>query len=57
MCLFDSRKVGGIGMRQDLFVEDYRDPLRDLVGGKVSMRVACQYGLANAISRVEYGGA
>jgi len=57
MCLFDKAKVGGIGMRQDLFVEDYRDPLRDLVGGKVSMRVACQYGIANAISRVEYGGA
>jgi hypothetical protein len=57
MCLIDTAKCGGIGMRQDLFVEDYRDPLRDLVGGKVSMRVACQYGLANAISRVEYGGA
>ncbi len=57
MCLFDKAKAGGIGMRQDLFVEDYRDPLRDLVSGKVSMRVACQYGLANAISRVEYGGA
>jgi hypothetical protein len=57
MCLFQKDKCGAIGMRQDLFVEDYRDPLRDLVGGKVSMRVACQYGLANAISRVEYGGA
>jgi hypothetical protein len=57
MVLFDSRKCGGIGMRQDMFVEDYRDPLRDLIGGKVSMRVACQYGLADSISRVEYGGA
>lgn len=57
MVLVDKAKCGGIGMRQDLFVEDYRDPLRDLVSGKVSMRVACQYGLANAISRVEYGGA
>lgn len=57
MCLIDSRKCGYIGMRQDLFVEDYRDPLRDLIGGKVSMRVACQYGIANAIGRVEYGGA
>ena len=57
MCLIDKAKAGGIGMREDLFVEDYRDPLRDLVSGKVSMRVACQYGLANAISRVEYGGA
>lgn len=57
MVLFDRAKCGGIGMRQDLFVEDYKDVLRDLVSGKVSMRVACQYGLANAISRVEYGGA
>ena len=57
MCLVDKAKCGAIGMRQDMFVEDYRDPLRDLVGGKVSMRVACQYGMANAISRVEYGGA
>jgi hypothetical protein len=59
MVLIDKAKAGGIGMREDLFVEDYRDPLRDLVGGKVSMRVACQYatGNTNAISRVEYGGA
>jgi hypothetical protein len=59
MVLVDSAKAGGIGMREDLFVEDYRDPLRDLVSGKVSMRVACQYatGNTNAISRVEYGGA
>jgi hypothetical protein len=57
MCLLDSRKAGYIGMRQDLYVEDYQDPIRDIVGGKVSMRVACQYGIANAIGRVEYGGA
>ena len=57
MVVFDKAAAGGIGMRQDLFVEDYRDPLRDLIGAKVSMRVACQYGIANAISRVEYGGA
>lgn len=57
MAVFDRTRCGGIGMRQDIFVEDYRDPLRDLIGGKVSMRVACQYGIANAISRVEYGGA
>lgn len=59
MVLVDKEKCGGIGMREDLFVEDYRDPLRDLISGKVSMRVACQYaaGNTNAISRVEYGGA
>jgi Phage capsid family len=59
MVLIDKAKAGGIGMREDTFVEDYRDPLRDLVSGKVSMRVACQYATGNtdAISRVEYGGA
>lgn len=59
MVLIDKQKCGGIGMRQDIFVEDFRDPLRDLIGGKVSMRAACQYatGNTNAISRVEYGGA
>jgi hypothetical protein len=57
MVVYEQAKCGGIGMRQDLTVEDYKDPLRDLVSGKVSMRVACQYGLANSIARVEYGGA
>ncbi len=57
MVLVDKAKCGGIGMREDIYVENFTDPLRDLIGGKVSMRVACQYANANAISRVEYGGA
>jgi HK97 family phage major capsid protein len=55
--VFDSKSCGGIGMRQDTRVEQYKDPIRDLVGMSVTMRAACQYGVANAISRVEYGGA
>lgn len=56
MLVFDSKSCGGIGMRQDTRVEQYRDPIRDLTGISVTMRAACQYGVANAIGRVEYGG-
>lgn len=56
MLVFDSANAGGIGMRQDTRVEQYSDPIRDLTGISVTMRAACQYGLANAIARVEYGG-
>lgn len=55
--MFDSKSCGGIGMRQDTRVEQYSDPVRDLVGMSVTMRAACQYGVANAICRVETGGA
>jgi HK97 family phage major capsid protein len=55
--VIEKQFAGFIGMRQDTFIEDYRDPLRDLVGAKVSMRAGFQYGLANAIGRIEYGGA
>jgi hypothetical protein len=57
MVLVDRAKCGGIGMREDINIEDFADPIRDLVGGKISMRVACNYAKADAISRVEYGGA
>lgn len=57
MLVIDAKNCGGIGMRQDTKVEQYRDPVRDLVGINVTMRAACQYGSANAIARVEYGGA
>jgi HK97 family phage major capsid protein len=55
--VFDSKSCGGIGMRQDTRVEQYSDPVRDLIGMSVTMRAACQYGVANAICRVETGGA
>lgn len=55
--VFDSRSCGGIGMRQDTRVEQYSDPVRDLIGMSVTMRAACQYGVAKAICRIETGGA
>jgi hypothetical protein len=56
MLVFDSRNAGGIGMKQDTRVEQYSDPVRDLIGMSVTMRAACQYGVTDATCRVEYGG-
>jgi hypothetical protein len=55
--VFDSKSCGGIGMRQDVRVERYADPVRDLIGMSTTMRAACQYGVANSICRIETGGA
>lgn len=46
--VFDSKKIGGIGMRQDLRVENYSDPIRDLVGCAITMRYDVQGFLAAA---------
>mgnify|MGYP000975252916 CR=1 FL=1 len=54
MLVLDGRAAGGIAMRQDLQVEDYKDPIRDLVGAKVTMRAGVNYAQANAICRVEF---
>jgi hypothetical protein len=55
--VFDSKNAGYIGMRQDIEIEEMRDPIRDLVNFCMTMRVACQYGVANAACRVKFHGA
>jgi hypothetical protein len=55
--VYDSKSCGGIGMRHDIRVEECKDPIRDLIGMAVTMRAACQYGVANSICRIETGGA
>jgi hypothetical protein len=52
--VFDSRKCGGIGMRRDITIERYADPIRDLMGMSVSARFDADTVFANAISRIEY---
>lgn len=54
MLVLDGQAAGGIVMRQDLQVEDYRDPVRGLVGAKVTMRAGVNYAQADAICRVEF---
>lgn len=55
--VFDSKSAGYIGMRQDIEIEEMRDPVRDLMNFCMTMRVACQYGVANSICTVQFGGA
>lgn len=54
MLILASRQAGGIGMRQDLQVEEFEHPIKDLKGAKISMRFDVAYHQANAICRVGY---
>lgn len=54
MIVYDSRVAAKIGMRQDIMLENYRDPVRDLVGAVVKLRFGAVVGLGDSICRVEY---
>ena len=55
--VYDRDNAGYIGTRQDVLVKEFDDVIRDLKNFTVTARYAVQYGVANAISRVEFGGA
>ena len=50
----DRNAAGGIGLREDIAIEQYSDPIRDLVGMKIVARFDAQKFQANAIYRVQY---
>lgn len=52
--VMDSRRAGAIAMRRDMTVEQYDDPIRDLMGASVTMRYGVQYFVANAMARIEF---
>jgi len=52
--VLDSSNAGAIGVRRDISVEDYKDPIHDLQGMTITTRVANNYLHANAICRIEY---
>ncbi len=52
--VLDSRRAGGIYLPRDLTVKNYEDPIRDMQGMTVTMRMDCQSHIANATCRVEY---
>jgi hypothetical protein len=54
MVVFDSQNSSMIGMRRDITVERYEDPIRDLVGMSATMRCAVDTLQANAGARIEY---
>ncbi len=54
MLVLDSRRAGGIYLPRDLTVKDYKDPIRDMTGMTITMRMDCQSHIANAACRVEF---
>jgi len=51
---FDRNSFGGVGMREDIGVEQYSDPVRDLVGMKVTARFDAAQFLVTAGQYVQY---
>lgn len=55
MVAIDSAKLSHvIGMKQDITVRDYDDPIRDLKGAALTMRFAEESPFDNGICRIEY---
>jgi hypothetical protein len=55
MVLVDSASLAGlIGLRRDITVRDYDDPIRDLKGAALTIRFAVGSPFDNGICRVEY---
>lgn len=51
--VIDTSRAGGIYLPRDLTVKDYEDPIRDMTGMTVTMRMDSQSHIANAACRVE----
>jgi len=49
ICILDRRMAGGIGMRSDIAIKRFEDPLNDLRNLKITMRVCAETFFANAI--------
>lgn len=54
MVVFDSAAAGAIGMRRDITIENFNDPIKDMVGMTVTARFDIEAIIANASCRVEY---
>lgn len=55
--VYDRENAGYIGTRQDIIIKEFDDVIRDLKNFTVTGRYAVQYGVANSISNVVFGGA
>lgn len=54
MVIYDSVAAAAIGMRRDITVENYDDPIKDMVGMTVTSRFDVEAIIADACCRVEY---
>ena len=54
MIVYDSIAAAAIGMRRDITVENYDDPIKDMVGMSVTSRFDVESIVADAACRIEY---
>lgn len=54
MLVLDTKRCGGIFMPRDLTVKELKDPIHDMTGMTVTMRMDCQTHVANGAVRVEF---
>ena len=54
MLVLDTQRAGGIFMPRDLTVKDLKDPIHDMTGMTVTMRMDCQTHVANGACRIEF---
>jgi len=54
MLVLDTGRAGGIFMPRDLTVKDLKDPIHDMTGMTVTMRMDCQTHVANGACRIEF---
>ena len=54
MVVYDSVAAAAIGMRRDITVEKYNDPIKDMVGMSVTSRFDVEVVIPNATCRIEY---
>jgi len=52
--ILDSKRSGAIAMEKDIYIDQYKDPVRDLVGCAVRARFGTNYLIANATARLQY---
>ena len=54
MVVYDSVAAAATGMRRDLTVENYDDPIKDMVGMTVTSRFDVEVIIPNATCRIEF---
>ena len=52
--VLNQMSAGAYVMREDITVEDFKEPLQDLTTAKAKIRFAVNYGIADAACRIEY---
>lgn len=52
--VYNMASAGGYVMRDDISIENFRDPLKDLTNVRTKIRFGVNYGIANATCRIKY---